>query len=98
MPTLRTPQAKWLLTSFAAVGALLLGSIQLSSIGKLTGETSVWRIAAAIVGIVLGALGVGIAIWWTSNVLAPMLTPSLVAHETPFPLSEERTPPSGSSG
>lgn len=75
--------AKWLLTSFAAVGALLLGSIQLSSLGKLTNETPDSRIVAAILGIFFGALGVAIAIWWTSKVLAPMLNTFSSANQHP---------------
>jgi hypothetical protein len=65
--------AKWLLTSFAAVGAILVGGLQLSSIGKLTSESPDGRIWATLVGIGVAALGVAIAIGFMSSVLAPHL-------------------------
>jgi hypothetical protein len=52
-------------------------------VGKLTSESPTWRIVAAILGIALGALGVGIAIWWTSKVLAPTLNSFRTADERP---------------
>jgi len=65
--------AKWILTSFAAVGALLVAGLQLSSLGELTGDTPDSRIFAALVGIAAAAFGVALAIWCTSTVLAPFL-------------------------
>jgi hypothetical protein len=57
--------AKWLLTAFAGVGAVLLGGVQFSALGKLSGPS----LDMALLGVLLGLLGVGIAIWWTSLVL-----------------------------
>lgn len=75
--------AKWILTSFAAVGAILVAGLQLASLGKLTGDVPDARIAAALAGIAAAALGVGIAIWFTSNVLAPFLNSFRRAEEEP---------------
>lgn len=63
--------AKWMLTSLGAVGALMLGGVQFSSLGKLTDETPHERIVAAVVGLGLGAVGILAAIWFTSIVIAP---------------------------
>lgn len=57
--------AKWLLTAFAAVGAVILGGVQFSAIGELTGD----RLVYALAGFGLALTGVGLAIWWTSTVL-----------------------------
>jgi len=76
--------AKWILTSFAAVGALLVGTLQLSSVGKLTGDVPVERAAAAVGGVALAALGIGIAIWFTSTVLAPALNSFRTADREPY--------------
>lgn len=65
--------AMWIVTSFAAIGAVLLGGIQLSNVGKLTEDVPEERISATIAGVVLAGLGVGIAIWFTSSVLVPFL-------------------------
>ena len=65
--------AKWILTSFAAAGAILVGGLQLSSIGKLTGETPDARVWAALAGIAVAALGVALAIGFMSGVLQPTL-------------------------
>jgi hypothetical protein len=65
--------AKWILTSFAAVGAILVAGLQLSSLGNLTGDTSGWRIFAALLGVVLAAGGVALAIGYTASVFAPFL-------------------------
>ena len=66
--------AKWLVTSFAAIGAILIAGIQFSSIGSLDSHSSGLRIAATIVGLIAGGTGVALAIWFTSSVLAPFLT------------------------
>lgn len=65
--------AKWILTSFAAVAAILVGGLQLSSIGKLTAETPDARVWAALGGIATAALGVAIAVGFMSRVLEPAL-------------------------
>jgi hypothetical protein len=65
--------AKWILTSFAAVGAILVGGLQLSNIGKLTGETPDTRVWATLVGIAVAAFGVAVAIGFMSSVLQPTL-------------------------
>lgn len=75
--------AKWILTSFAAIGAILLGTIQLSSVGKLTGETPPDRIGAAIAGAAVALVGVVIALWYTSSVLFPFLNSFRLADEHP---------------
>jgi hypothetical protein len=75
--------AKWVLTSFAAIGAILLGTIQLSSVGKLTGETPSHRVCAAVVGAALALLGVVVAMWFTSNVLFPFLNSFQLADRYP---------------
>jgi hypothetical protein len=73
--------AKWILTSFAAVGALLVAGLQLSSVGKLTGDVPHDRIFAALGGVALATLGIAIAIWFTSTVLAPSLNSFRTADE-----------------
>lgn len=65
--------AKWILASFAAIGTVLLGGIQLANVGKLNGDVPNARIWATVVGILLAAVGVGLAIWFTSSVLVPFL-------------------------
>lgn len=66
--------AKWILTSFAAVGAILVAGLQLSSLGKLTSETPDARIVAALAGVAFAAIGVVLAIGFMSSVLAPLRT------------------------
>jgi hypothetical protein len=75
--------AKWLVTSFAAIGAILLGTIQLSSVGKLTNETPGSRVVAAIVGAGLAVTGVIVALWFTSAVLIPFFNSFRLADEHP---------------
>jgi hypothetical protein len=65
--------ARWVITSFAAIGAILLGGISLSTLGSLTGATPHERIYALVAGIALAVLGIAIAISTTSGVLAPQL-------------------------
>lgn len=80
--SLRTT-AKWLLTSFAAIGALLLAGIQLSNVGKLTGETPDSRIVAVIAGITIAVVGIVAAMWWTSKVLVTFLNSFRSANARP---------------
>lgn len=57
--------AKWLLTAFAGVGAVLVGGLQFSTIGKLGGEVAL----LAFAGVALAMSGILLAIFETSNVL-----------------------------
>lgn len=66
--------AKWLVTSFAAVGAILLGTIQLSSVGKLTNETPHDRIVATEAGAALALSGLIAILYFTSSVLIPFVS------------------------
>jgi hypothetical protein len=75
--------AKWLVTSFAAIGAILLGTIQLSSVGKLTNGSPGSRIVAAILGAGLAITGVIVALWFTSAVLIPFFNSFRLADEHP---------------
>jgi hypothetical protein len=75
--------AKWILASFGAVGAIVVAGLQLSSVGELTGQSATSRLVAAFLGIALAALGVGVAIWFTSSVLAPFLNNFRSADEHP---------------
>jgi hypothetical protein len=60
--------AKWLLVSFAAVGATLIAGLQLADIGSLTNDVDN-RLTWAIVGIALGVAGVVVAIASASSVV-----------------------------
>jgi hypothetical protein len=60
--------AKWLLVSFAAVGATLIAGLQIADIGSLTNDVDD-RLTWAIVGIVLGVAGVVVAIGSASTVV-----------------------------
>lgn len=60
--------AKWLIVSFAAVGVTLFGGLQLASIGKLTWDHPE-RLSAAVLGVLLGLIGIGIAIAGASSVV-----------------------------
>jgi hypothetical protein len=66
--------AKWMVTSFATIGGVLVAGLSLSSLGKLTAQTPDERVAAAVAGIVLAVVGVTIPIWFTSRVLSPFIT------------------------
>src|SRR3954454_17797218 len=59
--------AKWLIVAFGAIGTTLVAGSQLADIGKIDG----WRLAAAFAGLVLGLVGIAIAIWYAARVLAP---------------------------
>jgi hypothetical protein len=68
--------AKWLVASFAAVGAALIAGSQLSSIGRLPvcAPTSIdcIRLWIAILGAVVALLGVVWAVWTGVGLLAPI--------------------------
>jgi hypothetical protein len=61
--------AKWLIVSFAAVGVTLFGGLQLASLGRLSLAQPDERFAAALGGVVLGLVGLAIAIGAASGVV-----------------------------
>jgi hypothetical protein len=61
--------AKWLLVSFAAVGATLIAGLSLTNIGGLSNDGPHDRLTWAILGITLGVLGVVVAIAAASSVV-----------------------------
>jgi hypothetical protein len=63
--------AKWMLAAAGAVGATLISGGTLVAIGQVHGAL---HITLAVVGLVLALSGVGVAIWYTSDVLMPRLT------------------------
>jgi hypothetical protein len=63
--------AKWTLGTVGAVGAVLIGGGPLVAVGHVHG-TSHALLAGA--GLALAVIGIGLAIWTTSQVLAPRLT------------------------
>jgi hypothetical protein len=77
--------AKWTIGAVAAVGAALLGGAPLAAVGKVHGFGSA---AEAFGGLALGLLGVGWAIWHTTDALIPPTT-TLAALDTP-PLADLR--------
>lgn len=60
--------AKWLIVSFAAVGVILYGGLQLASLGKLSTDQPV-RLTAAGIGVLLGLTGLAVAIAAASSVV-----------------------------
>lgn len=77
--------AKWTIAAVAAVGAALLGGAPLAAVGKVHGFGSA---AEAFGGLALGLLGVGWAIWHTTDALIPPTT-TLATLDTP-PLADLR--------
>ncbi len=63
--------AKWTLATAGAVGAVLISGGPLVAVGQVHG-TSHALLAGA--GLALAVIGIGLAIWTTSQVLAPRLT------------------------
>jgi hypothetical protein len=61
--------AKWLLASFAAVGATLIAGLQLSDIGSLPLDADNKRAVATAVGLTVGLLGVIVAVAAASSVV-----------------------------
>jgi hypothetical protein len=75
--------AKWLLVSFAAVGATLVAGLQLADIGDLTNAGAENRLTWAIVGLALGLGGVVLAIAAASSVVTKsFVTLKWLASET----------------
>ena len=62
--------AKWIITLFGGLGAVLIAGTQLSSIGKLTVNNDPLRIAAAIVGGAIALFAIGRIIWSATKVMA----------------------------
>jgi hypothetical protein len=76
--------AKWLIVSFAAVGATLMAGLQLTNIGGLTNSGPDERLSWAIFGIVLGVGGVVVAIGAASAVVtASFVTLKVLTEESP---------------
>lgn len=80
--------AKWLVTSFAAIGGVLVAGLSLSKLGDLTAATPLARTLAAISGIALAITGVTVAIWFTSRVLTPFPTTFALAERHPDVIDE----------
>jgi hypothetical protein len=70
VPDMRST-AKWTIAALGAVGAVMIGAIPLSTLGKLDGAAD---LAIASIGLVLGVGGVAWAIWHTSEALTPPVT------------------------
>jgi hypothetical protein len=67
--------AKWTIAAFGAVGVLLLGGTPRAALSKIndTGDA-----VAAFTGMALGLVGVGWAVWHTSEAITPRIT--LLSH------------------
>ena len=63
--------AKWMLAAAGAVGAALISGGPLVAVGQVHG---LWHAFLAWLGLVVALGGVGVAIWYTSQVLVPRLT------------------------
>jgi hypothetical protein len=61
--------AKWLLTAFAGVGAVLAAGLPLADLGKLASDRNDHRLQLAIAAIVAAELGIGIAIGAAASVI-----------------------------
>src|SRR5258708_37915068 len=67
---MRSP-AKWMLAAAGAVGAVLLSGGPLVAVGQVHGLLHAFL---AWLGLVISLGGLGVAIWFTSQVLVPRLT------------------------
>ena len=63
--------AKWTLAAVGAVGAALISGGPLVAVGKVHGLEDTFL---ALLGLVIALAGVGVGIWFTSQVLLPRLT------------------------
>jgi hypothetical protein len=61
--------AKWLLTAFAGVGAVLAAGLPLADLGKLASDRSEHRLQLAIAAVVAAELGIGVAIGGAASVI-----------------------------
>ena len=61
--------AKWLIAAFAAIGVVLVAGSQLSSLGSIKSLSPL--LAIAISGVLLGLIGVGLAIWSAVGIMTP---------------------------
>jgi len=59
--------SKWLIGTFGAVATVLVAGSQLSGMGKLEGA----RLSAAIVGLLVALLGLGVATWIAVDIMLP---------------------------
>jgi hypothetical protein len=66
--------AKWIITVFAAVGALLVAGSQLSSLGALDLQDDLVRILAAVASLALALVAAMYVIWKAIGVLRPIET------------------------
>jgi hypothetical protein len=68
--------ARWTLVAVGAVGAVLISGGPLVAIGQVHGAGNTFR---ALLGLIIVVAGVGVAAWFTSQVLMPRLaTPDMV--------------------
>jgi hypothetical protein len=72
--------AKWMLAASGAVGAVLISGGPLLAIGQVHGGLNIFL---AVLGLVLAVGGVGLAIWFTSEVLVPRLMTPATFRSTP---------------
>ncbi|TDC69188.1 hypothetical protein E1200_09195 [Actinomadura sp. GC306] len=63
--------AKWTIAAFAGVGVLLLGGTPVAAVSKIN---DMGDAAAVFAGLALGLLGVGWAVWQTSEAITPRIT------------------------
>jgi hypothetical protein len=68
--------AKWMLAAAGAVGAALISGGPLVAVGQVHGA---WHAILAGLGLAIALGGVGVAIWFTSQVLVPhLMTPAVL--------------------
>jgi hypothetical protein len=72
--------AKWTLAAVGAVGAALISGGSLVAVGQVHGLGDTVR---ALLGLVIALAGVGVAIWFTSQVLVPRLATSHMLQTDP---------------
>ena len=78
---------KWIITSFAAVGTLLLAGVQLTSIGTVSGG----RLALAIVGLAVSVAAVLVAV----RSVAALLEPHVSAPDSAIDAADDTSTPLG---
>jgi len=70
--------AKWTMAAAGGVGAALIGGVPLVAAGHVHG---IWRAVLVAVALVVALIGVGLAIWQTSQVLVPPITTQATLRE-----------------